>query len=135
MFHAGLPFKPFVLLGSPALLASVFPLCLADEVLDLGSVAFAFGRAHARRVLGDLLRGLFHLLAQLGAARLGPGIEVGHSGDLNELLLRVFEARDRIALPCFRLPLLALFLLFPLRPPFLLLLLPLRWTLLLRGLG
>ena len=49
------------------------------------------------------------------AARLGLGIEVGEAGHLDEFLLRLLEARDRIALPRFRLALLALFLRFPLR--------------------
>src|SRR5260370_37017642 len=98
-----------------ALLAYAFLLGLADEVPDLGRDALALGHAHARRVLGDFLGRPLHLLAQLAGAHLGLGIEVGDAGYLDELLLRLLEARNGIALPCFRLPLLALFLLLPLR--------------------
>jgi hypothetical protein len=49
-----------------------------------------------------------HLPAQLAGARLGLRIEVGHAGDLDEFLLRVLGARNRIALPCLLLPILAL---------------------------
>ena len=66
-------------------------------------------------VLGDLLGAALYLLAQLAGVRLGLGIEVGDAGHLDKLLLRLPEARDGIALPYFRLPLLALFLRLPLR--------------------
>ncbi len=38
-----------------------------------------------------------HLLAELGGARLGLGIEVGDASYLDELFSRLFEARDGIA--------------------------------------
>jgi hypothetical protein len=50
-----LPPQPFVFLHSPAPLAAAFPLGLADEVFDMGGEAFAFGGAHARRVLGNFV--------------------------------------------------------------------------------
>src|SRR6266849_10934826 len=91
--HAtGSALQPFVLPGSSALLAPAFLLGLADEVPDLGGEAFALGRPHARWIPGDLLRRLFHFLAQLGAARLGLGIEVGATGHLDELFLRLLKA-------------------------------------------
>jgi hypothetical protein len=46
-----------------------------------------------------VLESLTEPLAELDAAGLGPGIEVGEPGDLDEFLLRVLEARDGIALP------------------------------------
>src|SRR6266851_5184216 len=111
-----LSLQPFVFLDPPAFFPSALPLGLADEVPDLGGEAFALGRPHARRVPGDLLRRLFHFLAQLGAARLGLGIKVGDAGHLDEFFLRVLEARDGIALIGFRLAFPALFLLLlPLR--------------------
>ena len=58
-------------------------------------------------VLGDLLGAALYLLAQLAGVRLGLGIEVGDAGHLDELLLRLLEARDGIALPRFRLSFLA----------------------------
>src|SRR6266446_5727890 len=79
--------------------------------------ALSLGRAHARRVLGYFLGHPFHLLAQLGAARLGLGIEVRQAGDLDEFFLHLLEARDRIALLGFGLPLRALCLCFSLGPP------------------
>src|SRR5260370_35877744 len=113
MFRLLLPLKPFVFLDHPALRASTLLLGLADEVADLGRDAIALGRAHAHRVLGDFLGRLLHLLAQLAGTCLGLGIEVGDAGHLAKLLLRLPEARDGIALPCFRLPSLALFLRLP----------------------
>src|SRR6266852_7450525 len=130
-----LSLQPFVFLDPPAFFPSALPLGLADEVPDLGGEAFALGRPHARRVPGDLLRRLFHFLAQFGAARLGLGIEVGDTGHLDELFLRLLEARDGIALPGFRLTLLAAFFCFSLRPLRPLLLRSLCRTLLLRTLG
>jgi hypothetical protein len=65
--------------------ASALLLGLTDEVPDLGRDAFAFGRAHARRIFGDFLGGAFHFLAQLAGACLGLGIEVGDAGYLDKL--------------------------------------------------
>jgi hypothetical protein len=47
----------------------------------------------------------FIIFAKLGATYFGLGIEVGEAGDLDELFLRLLEARNGIALPCFRLSL------------------------------
>src|SRR5216684_2513403 len=126
--HAtGSALQPFVLPGSSALLAPAFLLGLADEVPDLGGEAFALGRPHARWIPGDLLGGPLHLFAQFGAARLGFGIEVGDTGHLDEVFLRLLEARDGVALPGFRFPL-ATFFRFSLRLSRTLLLLSLRRT-------
>src|SRR5216684_2851522 len=99
-----LSLQPFVFLDLPAFFLSALSLGLADEVPDLGCDALTLGRAHARRVLGYFLGHPLHLLAQLGAARLGLGIEVRQAGDLDEFFLRLLEARDRIALLGFGLP-------------------------------
>ena len=61
------------------------------------SSKYRLGGAHARRVLGDLLGCALHLLAELGGARLGLGIEIGEASYLDELFLRLLEARAGIA--------------------------------------
>jgi hypothetical protein len=61
------------------------------------SSKYRLGGAHARRVLGDLLGCALHLLAELGGARLGLRIEVGDASYLDELFLRLLEARAGIA--------------------------------------
>jgi hypothetical protein len=71
---------------------------LADEIPNLGRDAFAFGRAQLGRVLGDLLGGVSHLLAQLSGAELRGRVEVEASRNSDKLPLRPLEALDGIAL-------------------------------------
>ena len=70
---------------------------LVDDVPDLGWDAFACGRAHVRRVHGDLLRGALHLLFKLSGARLGR-VEVGDASALGLILCLLEARRDRPAL-------------------------------------
>jgi hypothetical protein len=88
--------QSLVAVEPPSLLAAAFLIRLPREIPDLGCDPLAIGLAHTRRIPRDLLRRLLHLLPQLSRPHLGFGIEVSDPGYLDELLLRLPEARNGV---------------------------------------